>query len=189
MGAAPLAENGRQHMKRPATHGGLAPFNKTSLGCAERILLRYDRSLNSIVTSGREPPSASNVARPCTFVVFSSRFGINSCNARNGNQPVNLEKDRACLHVADLLVGDCGRCASTFEYDRGGNLFDLRCRSFRFPKNQCQSAQGNLHCRIHDQGTTSLCQAAPDNLRSYCSTASQRLKITIPSSPGPVRVS
>jgi len=38
------------------------------------------------------------------------------------------------MHVADILVSDSVHYASTFEYDRGGKVYGLRCCPFSFPQ-------------------------------------------------------
>jgi len=52
------------------------------------------------------------------------------------------------MRVADLLVSNSIRRASTFERYRVGNVFGRRRRSFNFPQDGCHPTEGRVRSSI-----------------------------------------
>jgi hypothetical protein len=56
------------------------------------------------------------------------------------------------MSVADFVVSDSIRRASTFERYRGGKVYDLHRRPFRFSQGYFRSAKGEVRCGINLSG-------------------------------------
>jgi hypothetical protein len=76
------------------------------------------------------------------------------------------------MRVADHLVGNSVRCASTFERYRVGNVHFLHRRPFSFPQNPNHIAKGAVRFCIHLFARADLGEATPDSVRPVCSPAS-----------------
>jgi hypothetical protein len=70
------------------------------------------------------------------------------------------------MRVADLLVGNGIRCASTFERYRVGDMHSLHRGPFSFPQNHDNLATGDVRLCLHFSAGASFCQATPDSLCS-----------------------
>ena len=80
--------------------------------------------------------SGPEVALQSTLLAFASCFDIDSNNVLVGTgYAVDLETASLGVLVADDLVSNSIRCAPTFECDRGGKMYRLRCCPFSFPQN------------------------------------------------------
>jgi hypothetical protein len=84
----------------------------------------------------------------------------------------DLEADSLPVGLADILVGNRSRCASTFERGRVGKVFGL-CRR---PISLSQGAVHTDACHVRYHRDLSAAvgsrQATPDSLRLMCPSAS-----------------
>ncbi len=83
------------------------------------------------------------------------------------------------MRVADHLVSNSIRLASTFERYRISNVHRLYRRPFSFPKNPNPVAKGAVRFCIHLSARADLGQATPDSVRPLRSPASWRLTIQL----------
>jgi len=76
------------------------------------------------------------------------------------------------MRVADLLVSDCIRHASTFEPHRVVDVYRLYRRPFSFSANRYRLTNGDARFGLYLSAGAGLCQATPDSLCSVCPPAS-----------------
>ena len=80
--------------------------------------------------------------------------------------------------IADLLVSNSIRRASTFERDRVRNMHDVYRRAFSFPASRYKLAKCHIRFCLHLSAGAGFRQETPDSLCSVCPPASKRLKIS-----------
>ena len=81
---------------------------------------------------------------------------------------VDIEADSVPMCVADLLVSNRIRRASTFERYRVEHLHLLYRRPFSFSQDYYHLAKGDVRFCFHLSAGASVCQAAPDGICSVC---------------------
>jgi hypothetical protein len=132
--------------------------------------------ISSVVTRGLEPSLGSSVPRQWSLVAFVSYFGVDSNNVLWGSRyAVDFEEDSVCVLIADILVRNRSRCASTFECDRGGKVYRLRCCPFSFPQSDMRNGACDVRRRIHLSGAAGLRQTVPRCIRPQRPTTSGSL--------------
>ena len=118
------------------------------------------------------------LVRRDTLVAFVSCLGIDSQHrSRGGSGAFDVEADSVRAGLADILVGNSIRCASTLECGRVGKVPGLCRRLFSISQGPVHNNAYYIRCRIHLSTAAGFRQATPDNLRPVCPPASERLKI------------
>jgi len=99
---------------------------------------------------------------------------------------VDVEENSVSMRVADLLVSNGIRCASTFDRYRVGDVHAVHRSAFSFPQNHNNLAKGDVPSCRHLSGGAGLCPATPHGFCPVCPPASQRLEISSPFDIGPI---
>jgi hypothetical protein len=158
----------------------LSPSKSAGFRTLENLLRPFLvwREFSRCFVDGMQKTGVPQLVRRGTLVAFVSCFGIDSEHRwRGGSGAFDLEADSLPVGLADILVGNSIRCASTFQRGRVGKMPGLCRRLFSISQGPVHNNAYYIRCRIYLSAANGFRQAMPDSLRPVCPSASERLKI------------